>query len=169
MKAKFLLYALVSAISITSVACSDDNDDISIDQVPVKVRDTMQKMFPNVYSSSWEQIYPYYVADFMNSGFETNAWFNAEGTWVMTDIDYNSNISYLPAAVQQAFSQSQYGQWIVDDVDTYQRTYDAFSVIEVETPTSPDITLFYSNDGTLLNQVENFDITITPNTIISAF
>lgn len=169
MKAKILLYALASAIGLMSAACSDDNDDINIDKVPVKVRETMQKMFPYVYSSSWEQIYPYYVADFINSGFETYAWFGVDGTWVMTDIDYNSNISYLPAAVQQAFAMSQYGQWIIDDVDTYQRTYDAFNVIEVETPASPDITLFYSNDGTLLNTVENFDITITPNTIVSAF
>lgn len=167
MKAKIFLYALASAIAVMATGCSDDKDDISVDKIPTDVKNTMQQMFPHVYSASWEHIYPYYVADFMNSGFETNAWFNADGAWSMTETDYNSNIAYLPAAVQRAFAQSQYGQWIVDSVDAYQRTYDSFYVIEVETPSSSDITLFYSNDGILLNEAENFDITITPNTIIS--
>lgn len=168
MKAKFLLSALAVAAGIFTMSCSDDNDDISASKVPQKVINTMKQMYPGVYSTQWEQISPYYVADFMHEGFDKEAWFSADGSWAMTETDYNSNISYLPAAVQEAFAMSEYSQWIVDDVDTYQRTYDTFSVIEVEGPSSPDISLFYSEDGILLNEVEDFDITITPNTIISA-
>lgn len=167
MKAKLLLGAIGMAIGIMAVGCSDDNDDLNVGQVPQKARATMEDMFPGVYSTSWDQIYPYYVADFMYSGFDTEAWFNADGAWAMTETDYNTNISYLPLAVQQAFAQSQYGQWIVEGVDAYQRSYDSFCVIEVESAMTPDISLFYSNEGILLNEAQDFDITITPNTIIS--
>jgi len=168
MKTKLLLNALALTAGLMSMSCSDDNDDISANKVPQKVRDTMEQMFPGVHSTEWELISPYYVADFMHRGFDTEAWFNADGTWAMTGTDYNSNISYLPAPVQEAFALSEYSQWIVDNVDTYLRSYDSFSVIEVESPTSPDVSLFYSNDGVLLNEVQEFDITITPNTVISA-
>ncbi|MCM1225405.1 MAG: PepSY-like domain-containing protein [Lachnospiraceae bacterium] len=169
MKTKFLiLNAFALTAGLVFSGCSDDNDDLNVDQVPVGVRETMSQMFPGVYAPEWEQIYPYYVADFMNTGFDTEAWFSADGAWAMTETDYNSNISYLPAAVQQAFADSQYSQWIVDDVDTYQRTFDSFCVIEVESGISPDVSLFYSYDGILLNEVANFDINITPNTIVAA-
>lgn len=157
----------VAAIGLFGSGCSDD-DDLSVNNVPQPVRETMDEMFPGVYSVTWEQVPPYYVSEFMRTGFETEAWFSADGTWAMTQTDYNTNISYLPAPVQEAFAQSVYSQWIVDDVDAYQRTFDSFSVIEVENPMNPDMTLFYSNDGVLLNDVQDFDITITPNTIISA-
>lgn len=168
MKFKFLLASLAVAIGCVSVGCSDDNDDISASKVPQAVRDTMSKMFPDVRTASWEQVPPYYVSDFTNSGFDTEAWFSADGSWAMTETDYKANTSYLPAAVQEAFAKSQYSKWVVDDVDSYRRTYDAFCVIEVERANTPDVSLFYSEEGVLLNEVQEFDITITPSTNISA-
>lgn len=169
MKLKSLLYIMAaSAIGLGAASCGDDNDDININQVPQKVQQAVSSMFPGQNVLSWEQVPPYYIAEFMQSGFETEAWFGADGTWAMTETDYDSNTAYLPIEVQEAFAQSEYSQWIVDDVQTYKRTFDSFCVIEVESATSPDVSLFYSADGVLLNQVQEFDITITPNTIISA-
>lgn len=145
-------------------SCSDDDDDVSQKDVPTAVKQTFAQMFPNAKSVDWELTQGYYVADFNVNTFDTEAWYQSNGTWAMTETDYDSLVTMLPIAVQTAFNQSQYSSWIVDDAYVYERPGDSFVLIEVETSGMPEIGLFYDMSGDLLNKVQGFDFNITPTT-----
>ena len=67
----------------------------------------------------WDWEDGYYVADFYDDRYETEAWFTPGGEWVMTETD----IPYaaLPQAVKTAFEGSEYADWRVDDADQVER------------------------------------------------
>lgn len=171
MKLRNSLVMLLSlGLTAGFVGCSDNDDDYDVNpsKVPQEVKTSFESMFPNARVVDWEKIVPWYVADFDDNTFDKDAWFTDGGVWVMTQTDYGSITTFLPVEVQNAFQQSQYSSWIVDDVDMYERVADTFYTIEVETAGPGDVTLFYSPDGSLINTVLTDYPDITPNTVIEA-
>lgn len=166
MKAKKIFTLLAGIALLGSLSACDSDDDISSSSVPTAVRTTFTKMYPSAKSTSWDKDGQYYVADFSNKGFDLDAWYTKDGTWSMTETDYGSITSYLPMAVQDAFNNSQYADWIVDDAELYERQIESFCVIEVETVGMPEIALFYDTYGILLNEVQGSDFDIRPNTVV---
>ncbi len=149
-----------------ATACSDDDDDVPASQVPAAVTKTFTEMFPGVKNMDWEMNAPYYVADFTLNTFDTDAWFTPAGAWVMTETDYGSLVSMLPVEMQNTFDQSKYADWIVDDVQLYERVADKFSLIEVETDGMPEVGVFIDSFGNILNVVQGDDFDITPTTVV---
>lgn len=153
-------------MAVSAASCSDDDDELTPSQVPAAVTKTFNEMFPNTKKVEWEQYSPYFVADFDLNTFDTEAWFTPDGTWAMTETDYGSLVTMLPIEMQTTFNASKYADWIVDDVQLYQRVADTFSLIEVETDGIPDVGVFIGQDGTILNVVQGDDFNITPTTIV---
>lgn len=149
-----------------ATSCSDDNDDVPTADVPAAVTKSFKEMFPNASNVEWERYSPYYVADFYVNTFDTDAWFSPDGTWAMTETDYGSLVTMLPIEMQNTFNSSEYADWIVDDVQLYERQADTFSLIEVETSGMPDVGVFIGSDGSILNVVQGDDFNITPTTIV---
>lgn len=149
-----------------AVACSDDDDEVPISQVPAAVTMSFNEMFPNAKGVEWDRYSPYFVADFDVNTFDTDAWFTPDGTWAMTETDYGSLVTMLPEEMQNTFNASDYADWIVDDVQLYQRVADTFSLIEVETAGMPDTGVFIDSYGNILNVVQGDDFNITPTTIV---
>lgn len=169
MKLKTFLPLLLGFGLMTGfVSCSDDDDDVNPSKVPQAVKTSFDNMFPNAKSIEWEKVAPWFVADFQENTFGKEAWYTASGQWAMTGTDYGTITTFLPVEVQNSFQQSIYSDWVVDDVDVYERVADTVCVIEVEAPGFDDITLFYDSDGTLLNTVQTDFPEITPNTVIGA-
>ena len=165
MKTRFylLLWALLGTVVWTS--CSDDDDDIRVSDVPTAVQNALQLKFPNVSRAEWENKQGYYVADFWQEGMETHVWIDAQAEWKMTELDFGTNLSLLPAAVQSAFQNGQYASWRVDDIDKYERQDRTFYLIEVETNGQKDRDLFFAEDGTLLkDEVDKENNDVTPTT-----
>ena len=84
----------------------------------------------------------------------------------MTETDYGKDLFYLPSVVEKSFSEGEYGTWIVDDIDFYERTDKDFYLIEVEKAGQRDMDLYYSPDGVLIKAVPDSDVEITPDTVI---
>lgn len=165
MKAYSLLYiGMAAAMALGVSSCSDDDDNVPASSVPTVVTSTFKEMFPRATGVEWEQNQQYYVADFNVNTFDTEAWYSANGTWAMTVTDYDSMVSMLPLEVSQAFNDSQYSAWIVDDAKYYERPINSFCVIEVETNGFPEIALFYDTMGNLINKVQGDNFYITPTT-----
>lgn len=170
MKSKLLKNALYVGMGVvmTGVAasCSDDDDDMPASQVPAAVTKTFNEMFPKASGVDWERYSPYFVADFNWNTFDTDAWFSPDGAWVMTETDYGSLVTMLPETMQNTYYDSQYADWIVDDVQLYERVADTFCLIEVETDGMPERDVFIDSYGNVLNVVQGDDFNITPTTIV---
>lgn len=146
-------------------SCSDD-DDVSVSDVPAAVTKAFNEKYPGAKNVEWEQNAPYFVADFNLNTFDTEAWFTPAGAWTMTETDYGSLVTMLPEAMQTTFYDSKYADWIVDDVQLYERAADTFSLIEVETQGIPEVGVFIDSFGNILNVVQGDDFNITPTTIV---
>lgn len=61
----------------------------------------------------------YYVADFIQNGFDTKVWFNSEAQWEMKQIDWGT-MDEVPNAVYNAFAASEYSDGMVQGVTLVQ-------------------------------------------------
>lgn len=156
------LLALFGAVVLT--ACSDDDDDIRVSDVPVAVLNAFEAKYPNVTNAEWENKRGYYVADFWQEGIETHVWIDSKAEWKMTELDFGTNLGLLPDAVQSAFLNGQYANWRVDDIDKYERTDRTFYLIEIETNGQQDRDLFFAEDGSLLKDEIDRNNEVTPTT-----
>lgn len=170
MKTKLLNRAMLLCLGVVmmgfATACSDDDDDIPTSQVPAPVTKSFSERFPGVNKVEWETYSPYFIADFNLNTFDTEAWFTPDGAWMMTETDYGSLVTMLPMEMQNTFNDSKYADWIVDDVQLYERVADTFSLIEVETQGMPETGVFIDSFGNILNVVQGDDFNITPTTIV---
>lgn len=150
MKQKTLLL-LLALLSVSFMSCSDDDDDANWNIVPTEVRNSFTEMYPNASRTEWEDKGGYKVAEFIHNGMEADAWFDATGTWFMTETDLPFNS--LPQAVRNAFAASEYSTWRVDDVDMLERRgLEVVYIIEVELQNN-EFDLYYSAEGILVKAV----------------
>lgn len=148
---KLKMYFMLMAIGLLGFSlqsCDDDDDNI---KVPAELQNALYNKYPTAQWVEWETEGSYYVADFYYNNWEAEAWFTRDGIWQMTETDLPFND--LPSAVRNAFQNSTYAQWRVDDVDMLERTgLEVFYVIEVESG-NMETYLHYSQDGILLKEL----------------
>lgn len=160
--------AMFAGASFISSCSDDDDDDLPIQDVPADVHDTFSKQFPGATKVEWERKGDYFVADCVYNYLDSDMWYESTGKWVMTEVDYEMNMTLTPQAVQNAYSASEYAQGVLDDITYYQRIADEFYEIETVLPGDKEYTLFYNADGTLIKSILNFRGEIYPFTVVSA-
>lgn len=146
MKMTFVTTFLLLTALFTYTSCRGDN------YVPAKnITDAFKTKYPSAKRVEWEMKSTYHVAEFRVGNIETEAWFDKNGTWVMTesDIPFNS----LPVVIRNNFSAGEHGKWRVEDVDKLERVgMEAVYIIEVEQG-EQEIDLHYLENGTLVKTV----------------
>lgn len=150
MKLRLCFFMLALGICGAVVQGCDDNDD------NLDVLDKLQAAFSQKYpeaSPKWKTRSNYYIADFQNQNYAAEAWFTSDAVWLMTETDLPH--ASLPEAVKNAFKNSEYGQWSLDDVDMLVREgMEPVYVLEVEQgPREMD--LYYNAEGILIKVVED--------------
>ncbi len=151
MKARFFLLSLLVCYPLTFIAC-DDDDNYTPEDV---VLNTFNSMYPDAKRVEWETKAAYKVADFHFNSKEMEAWFEANGKWVMTETDIL--FDELPSTVQDSFKSSMYATWRVEDVDKLERSEtEVIYIIEVEEGKN-EFDLYYTEDGTLIKEVNDND------------
>ena len=130
-------------------SCDDDDDNL---KVPEKLQSAFSQKYPEA-SPKWKTRSNYYIADFQNQNYASEAWFTSDAVWLMTETDLPH--ASLPEAVKNAFKNSEYGQWSLDDVDMLVREgMEPVYVLEVEQgPREMD--LYYNAEGILIKAVED--------------
>lgn len=169
LKLFYLIIALIGGF--TFVSCDDDDDTPKIKDIPQTCLDSFKAKYPEATNVDWERKGNYYVADFHknNNQVEVDAWFAANGTWVMSDNDYGKDLFMIPPVVNTSFNRTEYRDWTIDDIDYYEypdATKD-FYVIEVKKAGQPDTELYFKPDGTLIKTVPSTNVDITPDTVIT--
>jgi len=154
MKTRFLMLAMMMCLTaLTFSACSDDDDDKDNDSinVPESVSQALKQKYPSATGIEWEQKGAYYVADCWLDGKDTNVWFDANANWQMTESEIFWN--NLPAAVQTAFNDGVYADWVQDDYYVLFYPLDPVQyVIEVKQG-NLKYQLVYSENGGLMDTV----------------
>ncbi len=153
--------AMICALgTFVATACSDDDDDLTTQQaVPSAVLATFNEEYADVSYVEWDlESNGYVVAEFTQNGKEHDVWYTGTGTWVMTEIDHDRDITALPQAVQEGFAASAYADWVIDDIDEIRRPdYDVIYKIEVEKSGQADHDLYFDSGGTLIKDVQDQD------------
>lgn len=146
MKTKVSLLALAISGIIAFSSCDDDN------YIPEQaVITTFNSKYPDAKRIEWEVKAGYQVADFQLGANEAEAWFDSQGSWLMTetDIAYND----LPAAIRTSFEKSEYATWKKEDVDKLERVdFETTYILEVEQGEN-EVDLQYAEDGTCIKVI----------------
>ncbi|WP_163223322.1 PepSY-like domain-containing protein [Bacteroides sp. 214] len=162
MKTKLFMFTLAVA-GLFFVGCSDDDDNIKVDQT---IQNAFEVQYPDVTRVEWEMKSGYYVADFKQNGMETEAWYSGQGIWKMTETD----VLYkdIPQAVKSAFEASEYATWHVDDVDMLEMPdVETVYIIEVEKG-KEEYDLYYTIDGVFVKAMVDTNGTYLPTTVLPA-
>ena len=151
---KLKMYFIMLALGLFSFAmqsCDDDDEDAPVSEQLEKAFNE----FGNV-AHNWSTRGTNHVASFNQDNTEKEAWFDANGVWLMTETD----IAYdaLPAPVKQAFEAlTQYEGWQRDDVDMLERKgMEKVYVIEIEKG-KEELDLYFDVNGNLLKEVADKD------------
>lgn len=155
MKTKWFFLAVMALSSFAFVSCDKDDDDNDDIRVSEDVQRALRDKYPNATNVEWEAKAGYYVADFRENGAELDVWFTTDAVWKMTETDLGIDVNKLPVAVKDAFLSSDYSNWVVDDIDKYEREDMTFYLIEVETRGQKDRNLYYNEQGGLLRDAED--------------
>ncbi len=139
---------MLLAVAAISFSCKKIDDTNALMQA-------FNTMFPGNDDANWETKGGYEVATFTEDGNETNAWFDDDGNWYMTDTDID--YTELPQAVRTAFEASEWASWTIDDVEMIERP-DMAPVYSIEAENgNQEIELIYAQDGTLIDYQLDID------------
>lgn len=143
-------------------SCGSDDDGSS---APTPAfQEALMKLYPGATNVDWEQKGLYYVAECWVNNTEKHVWFDANTNWVMTETELNSINDLLPP-VLTAFMESEYANWVVEDVDAleYPNEPTPEFVVGVEQG-KQEVDLYFSEEGGLIHvkDVSNGDDTHWP-------
>lgn len=151
---KLKMYFVMLAMGLMSFAmlsCSDDDDSAP---VPSELENAFIARFGEV-AHDWSTRGTNFIAEFKDRNQDVDAWFDANGNWLMTETDLP--FEALPEAVKQSFLAGEYKDWKRDDVDMLERKgMETIYVIEVERG-HQEYDLYFDGNGTLLKEVEDVD------------
>ena len=133
---KKLTYPFLLLMLLTSVPALAD-------YAPVNVQTALKKMYPAAKDVAWSRDETYYVADFIQNGFDTKVWFNSEAQWEMRQIDWET-MDEVPNA-------SEYSDGMVQGVTLVQfpKREAVVSVIVGMANTQTKYQLLFTLDGGL--------------------
>lgn len=159
---RMAMICVLGAFVVTS--CSDDDDytgNTTSQTLPNAVLTAFNQEYSDVSNVEWDtEDGGYLVAEFTKGGKEYEVWYTSSGTWVMTEIDHNTDISALPQAVQDGYAATIYSEqsWRIDDIDEIRRPdYETIYKIEVEKSGQADHGLYFDLNGTLYRDVADQD------------
>lgn len=147
MKTNKLFLILAAGCVLTASGCDNDNNYLP-DEAVVSA---FKAKYPDAKRIEWESKKGYQVVDFTLEAKESEAWFDANGNWLLTETDIRFN--ELPMAIQSVFVVSPYAAWKVEDVDMLIRP-DAATVYVIEVEKGEqEVDIYYAEDGALLKEV----------------
>ncbi len=94
---KLRIFFLMLALGVCGVvmqSCDDDDDNL---KVPEKLQSAFSQKYPEA-SPKWKTRSNYYIADFRDRNYDSEAWFTSGAVWLMTETDLP--YAALPEAVK---------------------------------------------------------------------
>lgn len=144
-----LRYLFLSLLTVGFMASCDNDDDHYTPDTTVRL--AFEKMFPDASKVKWESKLGYVKAEFRDNNKEKDAWFDTDGTWMLTETEVA--VSDIPVAITQSIAGSRYADWKIEDADYLERKdMEPIYIIEVEKG-KEEVDLYYAPEGKLLKAV----------------
>lgn len=155
MNTKFFLFLFCMGSLLGWTACDKDDDDHRYTPAEAIIKALAEK-YPGAQRVSWEYKHGYEVADFYLGNQDTEAWFDAQGKWVLTETELP--LSALPVAVAESLAAGPYASWKVkNEVDKIERPEAVtLYIIEVEQGAA-EMDLYYTENGLLVKEIADND------------
>ena len=128
------MFALISLGIVLTTSCNDDDEDVAANKVKTEVMTAFQEMYPNV-NAMWEVERGMYKAEFYSNGCEVEAWYQMDGTWVMTVADR---------------VKTDYPDRYIDDCDLVEKPTEKYYQLELDKQGAADIYVKISENGDIL-------------------
>lgn len=149
---KKTLNLCVVALAILLFASCSKNDDIKDNNI---AKTNFERMYPQATAITWSNQENHAVAKFSYNMRKSKAWYDASGSWRLTETEIP--LSAIPSAIKQAYDASQYANWRIEEVDYIERYgNEPFYVLEVELG-DQEYDLYYLADGTLVKAFADDD------------
>ena len=159
----FLVVCLATVMSLTgkepaaissSVTASDTGRSVGAPSTvsPQVFHAALKKLYPQATNVGWSQEGDYYIASFIQNGFDKKVWMSPTARWIMTDTDLET-ADRLPPMVYNDFIFSQYATWTVTDVNLIKspRRRSLYVITVNQDNSISTWQLFYASDGSLLH------------------
>lgn len=149
---KFDLYYSEDGVLLREVPDRDGNDDHG-DMLPQElskaISDFIARKYPGARIVDAEREKGNTEVDIIFAGKALEVCFGTGDAWLWTKTGVR--LSEVPDVVRRTLQSSQYGTWVIDDVDLYESPDRVWYAIEVEDPQSErEATVRILEDGTLL-------------------
>ena len=149
MKTSVFIFMLFGVAGMMLVGCNNKKQY----RPDARIVSAMNAKYPKATKVEWEQKHDYQVAKYYDNNIESEAWFDNNGKWLMTESDIKYNA--LPAAVRNSFEKSMYATWKKDDVDKIERDgMAAIYIVEVEKE-GQDMDLYFTGNGMLVKAIDD--------------
>lgn len=149
MKTSVFIFMLLGIAGLALTGCNNKKSY----KPDARIISAMNAKYPKAARIEWEQKHDYQVAEYYDNGVESEAWFDNNGRWLMTESDVK--YTALPAAVRNGFEKSIYAGWKKDDIDKIERDGMApVYVIEVEKE-GQDMDLYFTAGGMMVKAVND--------------
>jgi hypothetical protein len=103
---------IIFIITIFAFAVNANAQKLVSNDVPDAVKNKFASMYPNVTNHKWEKENSKYEAEFKESGVEKSVLFEANGTYVQTEVEIP--VSSLPSGVSDYASKNLAGKKITE-------------------------------------------------------
>lgn len=149
---EFDLYYSEDGVLLREVPDRDGNDDHG-DMLPQElskaISDFIARKYPGARIVDAEREKGNTEVDIIFAGKALEVCFGTGDAWLWTKTGVR--LSEVPDVVRRTLQSSQYGTWVIDDVDLYESPDRVWYAIEVEDPQSErEATVRILEDGTLL-------------------
>ena len=101
---KGLAYTLGIAAALSAFTACDDDDDIKVDD---DFKSALEQVEPDLTNVKWEKKGQWKVAEGYKDRYDVDVWFDQNTRWVMTETDYNTDITAVEPAVKAAIEKSK--------------------------------------------------------------
>ena len=154
MNAKISVLTSFACFILLLAGCSRDNENIPGGIEPPKtILDAFNLKYPEATDTEWTVDDDYYVIGFKNNHLDNKAWFSHTGVWAMIKTDLPLN--QLPEAISASIRQSNYADWLIEEVDTIGRA-GMGTVYKVEVEKGKQETdLYYTVYGNLIKAIDD--------------
>ena len=125
---------------------TNTDGDVAWKNIPDAVKQTFRKMYPNI-NAEWELERGLYKAEWEEGPFEIEAFFKADGTWVITKTDVP--VGNLPTVVTNYVS-TNYPGYTIDDATFIEKPEAKYFLLELEKKGAADIYLKITEDGNVI-------------------
>ncbi|NRR90275.1 PepSY-like domain-containing protein [Winogradskyella undariae] len=149
---RFPLIVMI-AVTLGFTSCSDDDDDLSISQVPSEINVAFDAEFPNATDVEYETYGDQYIVEFEIGNVDYEALYNNDGSLVK--YKYDILISEVPESITTTIA-TDYNNRTIDDAEILVIDDVNYYLIELNnTPTDDHIV--FNEDGTVNTTVLFWD------------